>query len=480
MKNKIIIALDQGSSSSRAAAVNGSGVVIHKESIPVNFNVNGVKCECDARDILKSQLQSLDKTIAALPENSEIISIAVCAQRSTIVLWDKITGSALCPALSWLDGRAAAQAELNPMTQEEIHSRSGLYKTPYYSAPKIKWCLQNYSDVKQAARKGRLMAGPVATWLIWNMTKGKVFATDITNAQRTLLFNIKTMSWDDEILKSFDIPKNILPQVISSAADFGFYKNIPITVCVGDQQAACAATGLLKKGDCAINYGTGAFVLLNIGANYADIAGILTSVSYNSQNRQADFILEGPINTAASLFTWLQTIGLDFDIQDMDKIYANSKEPAQIFPALGGIGAPIWNFKLTPVIYGLKPNTTKNDIIAGALRGLAFLTADIINYISKSGFNTYRVQASGGLSASGALLKFQSDILQCPIIRAKETESGALGAAYIAAENLNMDTSKWETFKNYEVFEPSVSQREAAAKHSNWRQFADWALKQPL
>ncbi|MDR0734488.1 MAG: hypothetical protein LBG16_02095, partial [Elusimicrobiota bacterium] len=193
----------------------------------------------------------------------------------------------------------------------------------------------------------------------------------------------------------------------------------------------------------------------------------------------ADFILEGPINAAGSLFTWLNYLGLDFDIKNLDKICAQAKNPASFFPALGGIGAPLWDFNLTPVLSGLKPNTAKSDIIAGAVRGLAFLTADIINYIAKSGFTAERVLASGGLSASSSMLKFQSDILQKTIIRAKETETGLLGAAYIAAQSDEAETSNWEIFKDYEVFEPSMPPREAAELYARWRQFADWAQNQP-
>lgn len=477
MTEKIIIALDQGSSASRAVAITRGGAVLAKEIIPVSLRVNGAECDYDAQDLLSTQINALDKIIAA--NLGQITAIAVCAQRSTIVMWDKTTGKALGPALSWLDGRAASIAAQNPLTQDEIHSRTGLYKTPYYSAPKIKWCLQNFPAAQEVLAKGNLLCGPVASWLIWHMTGGKIFAADITNAQRTLLFNIKTMDWDNDILKSFAIPREILPQILPSAADYGSYKDIPITVCVGDQQAAAAATGLLKQGDCSINYGTGAFALLNIGQMPVDIPGILTSVAFNTAKQKNDFILEGPVNAAGSLFTWLNSVGLDFDARDLDNIAAVSKTPAQVYPALGGIGAPLWDFSVMPVLTGLKPNTSKADIVAGTMRGLCFFVADIVNYINKAGFTAERVQASGGLAASAALLKFQSAVLQRPIIRAKETETAALGAAYISALNAGIDTSSWQAFKNYEVFEPEIPSREAAELYASWRAFADWALKQP-
>jgi len=418
MKNKIIIALDQGSSLSRAVAVGADGKVLHKKSAPVNLRVKGAECDYDANELLQTQLKVLDDAIAAAGNN--IAAIALCAQRSTIVLWDSFTGAPLCPAISWLDGRAAQYAAADMREQGLIHAKTGLYKTPYYSAPKIQWCLQNYPSVQDALKAGRLLCGPVATFLVWHMTGGKVFAVDAANAQRMLLFNIKTMAWDEEILKSFNIPPHILPRITASAGDWGSYKGIPITVATGDQQAAAVVSGILKQGDCAINYGTGAFALLNIGETAADVRGLLTSVSFTYAGKKPYFILEGPVNAAGSLFMWLNALGINFDAKDLDNIYAAAKMPAQIYPALGGIGAPLWDFTLKPVFAGFTPDSRKEDIIAGTMQGLCFLLADIINYAAAAGFKAERVHASGGLSASAALLKFQADILQRPIIRAAQ------------------------------------------------------------
>jgi glycerol kinase len=481
MQDKIILALDQGSSSSRVLAVAAqSGAVLTRESAPLAFTTDGVKYEYDAQELLTSQLTTLERAFKAVEGKGQVVSLAVAAQRSTLVMWDKNTGKALCPVLSWLDGRAAKEAQANPLAQPQIHAATGLYKTPYYSAAKIKYCLQNFDAVKTALKENRLCAGPVASYIIWHLTAGKVFAADYTNAQRTLLFNIKTLKWDEEILKSFDIPAHILPEVKPVAADYGSYKGAPIRVSCGDQQAASAASGLLDKGDCAINYGTGAFVLLDIGQTCANVPGILTSLSWNCVLGAApNYALEGPINAAGSLFTWLNALGLSFDIKALDGVLAASRAPVSVFPALGGLGAPYWNFDLTPVFAGLKPQSKKEDIIAGAARGLCHLAADIAFYIKKAGYGIARVQASGGLCASSGLLKLQSDILQMPITRSRETEVTALGAAYIAAKQAGINPAQWEAFKNNETFTPSLSPQNAQKARQNWRAFFDWASKFP-
>lgn len=476
MKNNIIIALDQGSSSTRATAIsygNGSSVIA-RAGVPVSFITGQNTCEYEGKALLKSQYDVLWNIEAALT-GREISAIAISCQRSTIVLWDKTTGDPLCPVLSWLDGRATAEITQNPLNQAEIHQRTGLYKTPFFSAPKIQWCLKNYPQVDAALKAGKLLCGPVSTFLIWNLTGGKVFAADPTTAQRTLLFNINTMDWDDDILSSFNIPKNILPEIRPSFGDFGTYKNIPIKVCVGDQQAASFIGGTREKGGACINYGTGAFLLLNIGQKNAGIDAILTSLSWNSATKKADYLLEGPLNTAGSLFTWLNALGIKFDISDLDALCATAKAPVWFFPALGGLGAPYWDFAAEPVIAGLKPTTSKEDIVCGALRGLALLMADIAFYIKKNGFEINSIQSSGGLSRSVFLSQFQSDILGMTLTQNKETETTLLGASSIAALGMGFDIKDNYDEKNYTIFKPVMAQPDSAALYNKWRLFFDWA-----
>lgn len=478
MENEIILAVDQGSSSSRALAISEAGLIVAKASVPLIPHHTDNICQYDGEELLKTQFSAVEQVLAAL-DGKKPAAIAVACQRSTIVLWDKQTGKTLCPVLSWIDGRAAQIIEQNTLSQEEVHNKTGLYKTPYFSAPKIQWCLQNYPAVQSALKDGRLLAGPVGTFLIWHFTQGKVFAADPTTAQRTLLFNIKTMQWDDDILKSFNIPKEILPEVKPSAADYGEYKGIPITVCVGDQQSAAAAAGLLGKGDNALNYGTGAFMLADMGPKAAGLQGILTSLSWNSAKKPADYILEGPLNTAGALFTWLKEAGVNFDIKELDSLCAAAKKPVWFLPALGGLGAPYWNFNLKPVITGLTPKTTNADIVCGAMRGLVFLMSDIAFYMQRAGVEFKEIRASGGLSANKSLLQMQSDILQVKINQMPEAETTALGAAFIAAVTRGTPAQNWPVFKPAAVFSPRLTQEAAKEEYGKWRQFFEWAIKQP-
>ena len=476
----IIISLDQGSSSSRAALIEAAtGKILAKKFAPLIFEAGQNTFCYDGEILYNTQIEALEailKEVDIKQLKTAATTIALSAQRSTIVLWDKKTGSALCPVLSWLDGRAAKISAQNGLSQAIFHQKTGLYNTPYFSAPKIKWCLENYPTVKQAFKEGRLCVGPVSSFILWRISGGKVFACDATFAQRTLLFNINTKTWDDELLQSFGLSKNILPEIKHSFDDFGFYKEIPIKLCLGDQQSASAACGLLQAGSANINYGTGAFLLLNIGQKQSFVDGILTSLAWDSSAKKADSILEAPLITAGSLFNWLQKLGFDFNLQNLQDIAKKAKEDILFLPALGGLGAPWWNYNLKPVIAGLEVSSTKEDIIFAAVRGLNFIMTDIIYYLKQKGYNIVSLQISGGLSKDGVLPQLQSDILQMPLAQQEEKETTLIGAAAVCAKNMGYDISAWQ--QNLKVFTPKINSEAAALKYQRWRKFFDWAIKQ--
>lgn len=472
----IIISLDQGSSNSRAALIEAkTGKILAKKFVPLPFEASQNTFCYDGASLFNTQIEALVDVLNRVG-SSEIVSIALSAQRSTIVLWDKDNGSALCPVLSWLDGRAAKISAQNPLSQEVFHQKTGLYNTPYFSAPKIKWCLENYPHVKKAYEAGRLCVGPVSSFLLWRMSDGKIFACDGTFAQRTLLFNINTKTWDSELLQSFGLEKTILPEVKHSFDDYGSYDGIPIRLCLGDQQAASAACGLLKKGSANINYGTGAFLLLNIGQEKTFIDGILTSLSWDSTDKNCDYILEAPLIAAGSLFTWLQRLGFDFTLQNLKDIAQKAREEVLFLPALGGLGAPWWNYNLKPVITGLEVATTKEDIIFSAVRGLNFIMTDIIYYLKQKGYDISSLQMSGGLSKDGVLPQLQSDILQIPLAQQEEKETTLIGAAAVCAKNMGYDVDSWQ--QNLKLYTPKISAQDAILKYERWRKFFDWAIKQ--
>lgn len=478
MKNKsFILAIDQGSSSTKAAAFgvqNGCLAAFAKTEVLLLSQQD--YCEYKALDLLTSTQKVIEEILNQIPAD-QISEIALSAQRSTIVFWDKLTGQALAPALSWLDGRAKDEVASNPLSQETVHQKTGLYKTPYFSASKIAWGLKNYPEVQNAFKEGRLCVGPVTSYLIWHLSGGKVFACDYACAQRTLLFNINTFKWDEDILKSFGLTADILPQVTASTGNFGTYKNIPITVSTGDQQAACAACGVLEKGAALINYGTGAFFLLNIGHKNADVKGVLTSLAWSRPGREPYYLLEAPLNTAGSFISWLRSLGLNFNVKKLDKIFGSSKNPVWCLPALGGIGAPFFDFGLKPVFSNFFPSTKKEDIIAGSMRGIVLLLCDIIYYLKQQGYEMETLQTSGGLSGAN-LMAFQAAILNLTILQNKQKESTLTGAALIAALSKGLDISAWRELKNYQRITPSIPPGEAALLYAKWREFFAWAVKQ--
>ena len=478
MENSIIISLDQGSSSSKAAAVSASGRILKEIQIPVPFKARSNIYEYEAQDLLNTQLKALEDILSSLRASDKILSIALSSQRSTIVLWDKETGSALCPALSWADGRAGEISFANPLSQDAFHAKTGLYNTPFFSAPKIAWCLRNYPAVAQALKEGRLLAAPVSSYIIWNMTGGKKFVCDYACAQRTLLFNINTLKWDEDILKSFNIPLDILPEVTASSGDFGEYKGIKITVSTGDQQAAALACGLFRRGKGCINYGTGAFFLLNIGGKPKGLKGILTSVSACKGKEEPSFLLEGQINAAGSFFTWLKALGINVNLSALDEYGVKSKQPLWMLPALGGLGAPYWDFNAKPVMAGFKIETKEEDIIYGALRSLCFLMADIIFYIGKAGFEIESIESGGGLSLNDILPQTQSDILAMPLRQSRMLNTTMLGSAMLAAWQEGIPTENWRG-EEYKDFSPKISKEQSLELYARWRRFFDWALKAP-
>ena len=481
MNKNVILAIDQGSSGTRAFAVDSSGAVLYKRTdVLCAQHPREGYAQYDAAELLESQLAVLNELLDKL-EDEEVSAIAVSSQRSTVVLWDCKTGEALAPVLSWQDGRATEEAEKVSIPQQDIHKVTGLYKTPFYSAAKIAWCLKHVPAVQQAAQNHTLAVGPVATYLIWRLTKGAVFAIDPTLAQRTLLFNIHTGDWDNDLLNAFGIKKEFLPQIRPSQADYGIYeykeRRIPILVCVGDQQASLAGMGL-KAGSSSINYGTGAFFLHNTGRELKQIPGILTSVAASGTDGKSDFILEGPVNASGVIFTWLRELGFEVELEELDELCAQAQKPVWFLPALGGLGAPYWDFTVSPVFSGFTPQTKKADVAAGVLRGIAFLLADIAYYIKNYGVAIGDIKVSGGLANNQTLLNFQADILQTNLLKCPETESTAMGTAWLAAQALNIDTSTWPLFKTCEKVKPTLSSEEAELLNRQWRTFLDWCRTQ--
>lgn len=474
--SECFIALDQGSSSSRAFSVDALGKIKYRAGIPVkaSYPENG-RAQYDASVLLKSQLDALDLLLCSIPSGSKPAAMGIASQRSTVVLWDRDSGMPLCPALSWQDGRGATELEEARLNQEDVHSRTGLYATPYYSASKLRWCMRNYPEVATAIDRGRLLAGPVSSFLIWHITRGDVFAADPSMAQRTLLFNIQTFDWDESLLKSFGVPRDILPAIRPSLGDWGEFKKgnlkIPLAASLGDQQAAACWLGAEGPETAVINYGSGAFFLLGTGDKSRDVPGLLASVGWQESGGKRCFFLEGTVNSASTVLDWLKSLGMIKDIKTADRMCRASSNRLMVLPALGGLGAPRWDYQTFTTMTGLSGQTKKEDVVRGCIEGLAYLVSDISSCLRANGLAFREVRASGGLSAINHLIQFQSDLLGTGIVRIPETEATAMGAAFCAARSAGFSVSAWRREKGYEKFEPRISAGETEKLLDGWKKF---------
>jgi len=460
-----IISLDTGTSSCRAGAVDEQGHLVYlykTDLMPVR--VQAGRSEYNADILLETQLKTLHNVLDKIGAEN-VKALAVSSQRSTVVLWDKTSGRALAPVFTWEDGRAAAEAVHAPITQERIHYLTGLYKIPFFSAPKIAWCLNHIPQVQQAQETGSLCAAPVASHLIFHLTKGKVFATDPTLAQRMLLLDIHTNTWSEEVCKAFGIKTEILPQLFASVDDYGSYSyngiEIPIIVCTGDQQAASFS---LSEGQTRINYGTGAFLLHHTGSQCVLYPGTLTSLGASVKGQPSQFLLEGTVNAAASSFEWLKTQGVTVEPKNMDALCSSSENPLQILLAFGGLGSPYFDYKVSPAVDGLSSATKPADWAAGVCRGIALLVADIVYYLRKNNHRLENILVSGGLSNSTYLMQFEADILQTQLIRRQETEGTLLGLASLACQKSNVEAEQG-------IFTPQMSAEQAGLLYRQWQQF---------
>lgn len=443
---KYLMSLDQGTTSSRCIIFDENTNIVstaqkeYKQIFPKEGWV-----EHDPYDILSSQLDVAKEALSASGlDPSEISGIGITNQRETTIVWNKKTGKPYYNAIVWQCRRTTDICErlkadgLEPMIKE----RTGLLIDPYFSATKIKWILDNVPGVRQDADQGQAIFGTVDTWLIWNLSGGKCHATDVSNASRTMIFNINTMSWDKELLKILDIPYKMLPQVVdSSSCICKTEKNIfgaPIKICgvAGDQQAALFGHGCFTPGECKNTYGTGCFLLMNTGKTKIDSKfGLLSSVAWRI-NGKTTYALEGSVFVAGAAIQWLRDEMKLIDTASQSETFALSVPNSggvYIVPAFAGLGAPYWQPEARGVICGLTRGTNKNHIIRATLESLAYQTNDVLGaMINDSGIKIHALEADGGATANKFLMQFQADIsdidIKLPICR----ETTALGAALLA------------------------------------------------
>jgi glycerol kinase len=444
MAEKYIIALDQGTTSSRAVLFDEQREIkgIAQQEFTQIFPQSGW-VEHDPHEILKTQLTVLSQLIKEQGISAkEILALGITNQRETTVVWDRQTGLPIYNAIVWQDKRTAYLCEeLKQQGLEDyVRQNTGLVIDSYFSATKIKWILDHVAGAREKADRGELLLGTIDTWLLWNMTSGKVHATDVTNASRTMLFNIKTLAWDEKLLAALAIPKTMLPVVNPSAFNFGNTtvngEEIPICGIAGDQQAALFGQACFEPGMAKNTYGTGCFMLMNTGSTLQlSKHGLLTTIAW-SLNGKVEYALEGSVFIAGAAVQWLRD-SLHLIDQSKDSEYFASKalgsNDVYVVPAFAGLGAPYWDMYARGAIFGLTRDTGKDHIVKATLESLAYQTKDVLTAMEEdSGIALKALRVDGGASANNMLMQFQADILGTPVERPTVIESTATGAAYLA------------------------------------------------
>lgn len=442
-KRKYLIALDQGTTSSRAIIFDSDQNIIQVncKEVRATFPKPGW-VEQDPMAIYSSQYGVL---IEALTESEinleEVAGIGIANQRETTIVWDKRSGRPIYNAIVWQCRRTSDFCkELNAQMGEYIRENTGLVVDAYFSATKVKWILDNVEGARELADEGHLLFGTVDTWLIWKLTGGKVFATDYTNASRTMLYNIKDLCWDKKICEYLNIPLSMLPEVKNSSDIYGYINvmgtEIPIAGVAGDQQAALFGQACFDAGDVKNTYGTGCFLLMNTGTKMCySASGLITTIAIGLNNK-ITYALEGSVFVGGAVIQWLRD-EMRFLTEANDSEYFASKTTdnggVYLVPAFTGLGAPYWDMYARGLIIGITRGTTRNHIIRAALESIAYQVNDVIQAMSKdTGVAIHQLKVDGGASNNNFLMQFQADIMNITVRRSKIFETTALGAAYLA------------------------------------------------
>ena len=451
---RYILALDQGTTSSRAVAFDETGRMVgsHGIEFPQHYPRPGW-VEHDPRDILDSQIRSLKLTVELCGiDPKDIAAVGITNQRETTLLWDRRTGEPVCNAIVWQCRRTAPIVERlkKDGLGSVITNRTGLIPDAYFSGTKLEWMLENIPGARERAEKGELCFGTVDSYLTFMLTGKKQHVTDMTNASRTMLFNIFEKKWDEELLRMMDIPENLLPQVVDSSCVVGMLdksilgREIPVAALAGDQHAALFGQGCFTPGLCKNTYGTGCFVLMNTGKTpVRSPSGLLTTVAW-SLDGKTTYALEGSVFVAGAVVQWLRDeMGLIHSAAETEPIAASVPDNAGVYfvPAFTGLGAPHWDMYSRGTIVGLTRGSGRAHIVRAALEAIAYQSADVVQAMQNdSGISMPMMRVDGGASANNFLMQFQSDILGADVVRPAIIESTALGAAMLAGRAVGLWT----------------------------------------
>jgi glycerol kinase len=481
---EFILALDQGTTSSRAIIFDPDGIPVataQKEVSQIYPKPGWV--EHDPEEIWLTQAGvALEAIVKAGLESINIAAIGITNQRETTVVWNRKTGKPVYNAIVWQDRRTSGFCDLlkNEGKGQLILDKTGLILDAYFSATKIRWILDNVKEARILADKGQLVFGTIDSWLIWNLTRGELHITDVSNASRTMLFNIHTLKWDEELLKIFNIPSDMLPEVRSSSEVYGktvgqFPSQIPIAGIAGDQQAALFGQMCIEPGMVKNTYGTGCFMMMNIGNKPIESKNkLLTTIAWKI-GEETTYALEGSIFIAGAVVQWLRDgLGIIKKSADIERLAAKVKDSEGVYfvPAFAGLGAPHWNQHTRGTIVGLTRGSTSSHIARAALDSIAYQTYEVLLAMQNdSGIEIRELRVDGGATVNNQLMQFQSDVLQANVVRPKITEITALGAAYLAGIAVEF----WKDIKDVRqqwqmehVFYPQIKAVEMQSLINGW------------
>ena len=491
-----ILALDQGTTSSRAILFGHNGAierVVQREFRQI-YPQNGW-VEHDPEEIWTSQIAVAREAISSGQVSaSDIAAIGITNQRETTVVWERASGKPIYNAIVWQDRRTA---DICDNLRQEGHAgliqeKTGLVIDAYFSGTKIQWILDNVSGARAKAERGELACGTIDTWLMWKLTGGRLHVTDPSNASRTMLYDLTTCQWDDQLLALLNVPRSILPSIRSSSEVYGetaagvFDRTIPVAGIAGDQQAALFGQNCLKHGMAKNTYGTGCFMLMNVGDKpQISKNRLLATLAWKlGPNVPAQFALEGSVFIAGAAVQWLRDgLGIIQSSAEVETLAASVPDSGGVFlvPAFAGLGAPHWDAYARGTILGITRGTTKAHIARAALEGIAYQVADVLDAMqSDSGIGINQLRVDGGAAANNLLMQFQADILQAPVVRPKIIETTALGAAFLAGlavgfwKNHSEIESIWQADR---VFEPAMKASEVIFRRQRWKQALERSME---
>lgn len=494
MMEKYVLAIDQGTTSTRAILFNQKGEVVHIAQREFHqYFPNPGWVEHDANEIWSSVLSVIASVLTEKNiQPEQIASIGITNQRETTVVWDKTTGNPIYNAIVWQSRQTADLCEqLNVEGYGELfRNKTGLLIDPYFSGTKVKWILEHVDGAREKAEKGELLFGTIDTWIIWKLTDGSVHVTDYSNASRTLMYNIYELKWDEELLAILDVPPSMLPEVRPSSEIYGtvskknfFGVEVPIAGIAGDQQAALFGQSCFTPGMVKNTYGTGCFMLMNTGEKAVKSKhGLLTTIAWGIDGK-VEYALEGSIFVAGSAIQWLRDGLRMLNHSSESEHYAqkvDSSDGVYVVPAFVGLGTPYWDSEVRGAVFGLTRGTTKEHFIRATLESLAYQTKDVCSAMeSDSDIRLKSLRVDGGAVKNNFLMQFQSDILNVPVERPSVNETTALGAAYLTGLAVGFWKNKEEIATHWNLerrFEPKMNSEEREKLYSGWKKAVNAAM----